>query len=144
MKATKSATIWHRFSQPANLIHIRACQELMPGVPMVAALIPLFIRPCRMLLTLYGIPYEYYGRNTKLGRYGFMVASHSYVSKRTAEIVGIRGDQMKIIVCHLGNGASISAVNWWQICRHQHGSDSTGRSPWVHVLVTSIRLSSIS
>ena len=59
---------------------------------------------------IYGLPYEYY-ENYKVRRYGFHGTSHSYVSKRTAEIIGKPYDEMKIIVCHLGNGASVSAVD---------------------------------
>ena len=95
---------------PANLIGIRACQELMPGVPMVAVFDTAFHQTMPDVAYTYGIPYEYYEKY-KVRRYGFHGTSHSYVSKRTAEIVGKPYDQMKIIVCHLGNGASISAVN---------------------------------
>ena len=94
----------------ANLIGIRACQELMPGVPMVAVFDTAFHQTMPDVAYTYGIPYEYYEKY-KVRRYGFHGTSHSYVSKRTAEIVGKPYDQMKIIVCHLGNGASISAVN---------------------------------
>ena len=95
---------------PANLIGIRACQELMSGVPMVAVFDTAFHQTMPDVAYTYGIPYEYYEKY-KVRRYGFHGTSHSYVSKRTAEIVGKPYDQMKIIVCHLGNGASISAVN---------------------------------
>ena len=94
----------------ANQIGIRACQELMPGVPMVAVFDTAFHQTMPDVAYTYGIPYEYYEKY-KVRRYGFHGTSHSYVSKRTAEIVGKPYDQMKIIVCHLGNGASISAVN---------------------------------
>ena len=95
---------------PANLIGINACKELMPGVPMVAVFDTAFHQTMPDVAYTYGIPYEYYEKY-KVRRYGFHGTSHSYVSKRTAEIVGKPYDQMKIIVCHLGNGASISAVN---------------------------------
>ena len=95
---------------PANLIGIRACQDLMPGVPMVGVFDTAFHQTMPEKAYLYGLPYEYYEKY-KVRRYGFHGTSHSYVSKRTAEIVGKPYDQMKIIVCHLGNGASISAVN---------------------------------
>ena len=95
---------------PANLIGIRACQELMPGVPMVAVFDTAFHQTMPETAFVYGLPYEYY-ENYKVRRYGFHGTSHSYVSKKTAELVGKPYDQMKIIVCHLGNGASISAVN---------------------------------
>ncbi len=95
---------------PANLIGIRACQTLMPGVPMVAVFDTAFHQTMPEVAYIYGIPYEYYEKY-KVRRYGFHGTSHSYVSKRTAELVGKPYDQMKIIVCHLGNGASVSAVN---------------------------------
>ncbi len=95
---------------PANLIGIRACQELMPGVPMVAVFDTAFHQTMPETAYIYGIPYEYYEKY-KVRRYGFHGTSHSYVSKRVAEIVGKPYDELKIIVCHLGNGASISAVN---------------------------------
>ena len=95
---------------PANLIGIRACQELMPGVPMVAVFDTAFHQTMPENAFIYGLPYEYY-ENYKVRRYGFHGTSHSYVSKRTAEIIGKPYDEMKIIVCHLGNGASVSAVD---------------------------------
>ena len=110
MKAIAECNDLAPLHNPANLIGIRACQELMPGVPMVAVFDTAFHQTMPDVAYTYGIPYEYYEKY-KVRRYGFHGTSHSYVSKRTAEIVGKPYDQMKIIVCHLGNGASISAVN---------------------------------
>ena len=110
MKAIEVCNDLAPLHNPANLIGIRACQELMPGVPMVAVFDTAFHQTMPDVAYTYGIPYEYYEKY-KVRRYGFHGTSHSYVSKRTAEIVGKPYDQMKIIVCHLGNGASISAVN---------------------------------
>ena len=110
MKAIEECNDLAPLHNPANLIGIRACQELMPGVPMVAVFDTAFHQTMPDVAYTYGIPYEYYEKY-KVRRYGFHGPSHSYVSKRTAEIVGKPYDQMKIIVCHLGNGASISAVN---------------------------------
>ena len=110
MKAIEECNDLAPLHNPANLIGIRACQELMPGVPMVAVFDTAFHQTMPDVAYTYGIPYEYYEKY-KVRRYGFHGTSHSYVSKRTAEIVGKPYDQMKIIVCHLGNGASISAVN---------------------------------
>jgi len=95
---------------PANLIGVAACENLMPNTPMVAVFDTAFHQTMPPKAYMYGLPYEYYEKY-KVRRYGFHGTSHSYVSKRTAEIVGKPYDQMKIIVCHLGNGASISAVN---------------------------------
>ncbi len=94
---------------PANLIGIRACQELMPGVPMVAVFDTAFHQTMPEEAYLYGLPYEYYAKY-KIRRYGFHGTSHSFVSKRCAELMGKDYKDLKIIVCHLGNGASISAV----------------------------------
>lgn len=94
---------------PANLIGIKACQKLMPGVPMVGVFDTAFHQTMPQKAFLYGIPYEYYEKY-KVRRYGFHGTSHSYVSKRTAHLCGLDLNNSKIIVCHLGNGASISAV----------------------------------
>ena len=94
---------------PANLIGIRACQELMPNVPMVGVFDTAFHQTMPEKAYMYGLPYEYYEKY-KVRRYGFHGTSHSFVSKRVAEIVGKPYNATKTIVCHLGNGASISAV----------------------------------
>lgn len=94
---------------PANLIGIEACQELMPNTPMVAVFDTAFHQTMPKEAYLYGIPYEYYEKY-KIRRYGFHGTSHSYVSKRAAAILGKDYEDLKTIVCHLGNGASISAV----------------------------------
>lgn len=94
---------------PANLIGIRACKELMPDVPQVAVFDTAFHQTMPDYAYVYGIPYEYYEKY-KVRRYGFHGTSHSFVSKRTAEILGKDIKDTKIIVCHLGGGASICAV----------------------------------
>jgi acetate kinase len=94
---------------PANLIGIHACAELMPGVPMVAVFDTAFHQTMPEKAYLYGLPYEYYEKY-KVRRYGFHGTSHSFVSKHTAEFLGLDLENSKIIVAHLGNGASISAV----------------------------------
>ena len=94
---------------PANLIGIRACQELMPGVPQVAVFDTAFHQTMPDYAYTYGIPYEYYEKY-KVRRYGFHGTSHSYVSKKAAELLGQDYASLKLIVCHLGNGASVSAV----------------------------------
>lgn len=95
---------------PANLIGINSCKEIMPGVPMVAVFDTAFHQTMPKKAYLYGLPLEYY-ENHKVRRYGFHGTSHDFVSKRAAEIIGKNRDDLKIIVCHLGNGASISAVD---------------------------------
>ena len=94
---------------PANLIGIRACQELMPNVPMVGVFDTAFHQTMPKKAYLYGLPHEYYEKY-KVRRYGFHGTSHSFVSKHTAEFLGLDINNSKIIVAHLGNGASISAV----------------------------------
>ncbi len=94
---------------PANLIGIRACKELIPDVPQVAVFDTAFHQTMPDYAYIYGIPYEYYEKY-KVRRYGFHGTSHSFVSKRTAEILGKDIKDTKIIVCHLGGGASICAV----------------------------------
>lgn len=95
---------------PANLIGINACKQLMPGVPMVAVFDTAFHQTMPEEAYLYGLPYEYYEKYA-VRRYGFHGTSHSYVSKRVAEILGKKPEDIKVIVCHLGNGSSICAVN---------------------------------
>ena len=94
---------------PANIIGINACKSLMPGTPMVAVFDTAFHQTMPEEAYMYGLPYEYYEKY-KIRRYGFHGTSHSYVSKKAAEVLGKNYEDLKIIVCHLGNGASISAV----------------------------------
>ena len=94
---------------PANLIGIRSCQEIMPGVPMAVVFDTAFHQTMPEKAYLYGLPYEYY-QKYKIRRYGFHGTSHDFVSKRAAEILGKDRKDLRIIVCHLGNGASVSAV----------------------------------
>ena len=94
---------------PANLIGIRVCSELMPNVPQVGVFDTAFHQTMPAKAYLYGLPIEYY-KNYKVRRYGFHGTSHSFVSKRAVEFLGLDKDNSKVIVCHLGNGSSISAV----------------------------------
>lgn len=94
---------------PANLIGINACKAIMPDVPMVAVFDTAFHQTMPKKAYLYGLPYEYYDKY-KIRRYGFHGTSHSFVSKRAMTVAGLDPDNSKIIVCHLGNGASVSAV----------------------------------
>ncbi len=95
---------------PANLIGIRACMALMPDTPMVAEFDTAFHQTMPEKAYMYGIPYEYYEKY-KVRRYGFHGTSHRYVSGRVAAILGRPIEDLKIVVCHLGNGASVCAVN---------------------------------
>ncbi len=94
---------------PANLIGINACKELMPDTPMVGVFDTAFHQTMPEEAYMYGLPYEYY-QKYRIRRYGFHGTSHSYVSARAAEVLGRSYEELKIIVCHLGNGASVSAV----------------------------------
>lgn len=95
---------------PANLIGVRACQELMPDTPQAGVFDTAFHQTMPTEAYMYGIPYEYYEKY-RVRKYGFHGTSHSFVSKRTAELMGRPIEDLKIIVCHLGNGASICAVD---------------------------------
>ena len=94
---------------PANLIGINSCKEIMPNVPMVAVFDTAFHQTMPKKAYLYGLPYEYYDKY-KVRRYGFHGTSHDFVSNRAAEILGKKREDLNIVVCHLGNGASVSAV----------------------------------
>lgn len=96
---------------PANLIGVRACQKIMPDTSMVAVFDTAFHQTMPEEAYIYGIPYRYYEKY-KVRRYGFHGTSHSYVSKRAAEVLGEDIGKLKLIVCHLGNGASVSAVKY--------------------------------
>lgn len=109
MKAIEECNDLAPLHNPANLIGIRSCQSVMPGVPMVAVFDTAFHQTMPGKAYLYGLPYEYYEKY-KIRRYGFHGTSHDFVSKRAAEILGKDRSELKIIVCHLGNGASVSAV----------------------------------
>ena len=95
---------------PANLIGINVCRELMPGVPMVGVFDTAFYQTMPKKAYLYGLPIKAY-TDYKIRRYGFHGTSHSFVSKRVAEFLGKPVEDLKTIVCHLGNGASICAVD---------------------------------
>ncbi len=94
---------------PANLIGVNACEKLMPGTPMVGVFDTAFHQTMPEKAFLYGLPYRYY-EDYKIRRYGFHGTSHSFVSKRAAELLGKPYDEVKTIVCHLGNGSSVCAV----------------------------------
>ena len=109
IEAIKACNDLAPLHNPANLIGIDACKKLMPNTPMVGVFDTAFHQTMPKEAYLYGLPYEYYEKY-QVRRYGFHGTSHSYVSKKAAELLGKKYEDMKIIVCHLGNGASISAV----------------------------------
>ena len=95
---------------PANIIGIKACQELMPGTPMVAVFDTAFHQTMPPVAYTYALPYEYYEQD-KVRRYGFHGTSHKYVSQRAAAMLGKPIEELKLISCHLGNGSSITAID---------------------------------
>lgn len=94
---------------PANIIGVRACEAIMPGVPNIGVFDTAFHQTMEPVAYMYGLPYEYYEKY-KVRRYGFHGTSHSFVSKRAIEMLDLDPNNSKVIVCHLGNGSSVSAV----------------------------------
>ena len=109
LKAIEECNDLAPLHNPANLIGINACTSIMPGVPQVAVFDTAFHQTMPAVAYMYALPYEYYEKY-KVRRYGFHGTSHDFVSKRTYEVAGLEKDNSKVIVCHLGNGASITAV----------------------------------
>ena len=95
---------------PPTLVGVAACKELLPTTPMVGVFDTAFHQTMPPEAYIYGLPYEYYEKYA-VRRYGFHGTSHKYVSLRAAEILGKKPEDLKIVVCHLGNGSSISAVD---------------------------------
>jgi len=110
IKAVEECSDLAPLHNPANLIGVRACQELMPNTPMAGVFDTAFHQTMPLEAYMYGIPYEYYEKY-KIRKYGFHGTSHSFVSKRMAELLGKPIEDLKIIVCHLGNGSSVCAVD---------------------------------
>ena len=96
---------------PPNLHGIHACMELMPEVPQVAVFDTAFHQTMPKTAFLYGLPYEMYVKYG-LRRYGFHGTSHRYVSQKAAEMMGEHMSDLRIITCHLGNGASLTAIKY--------------------------------
>lgn len=103
---------------PPNIMGIRACQSLMPEIPMVGVFDTAFHQTMPKEAFMYGLPYELYEKH-KIRRYGFHGTSHRYVSKRAAEMLNKPYEQTSLITCHLGNGSSIAAV------KHGYSVDTT-------------------
>ena len=95
---------------PANIIGIKACQELMPGTPMVAVFDTAFHQTMPEVAYTYALPYEYYEKDA-VRRYGFHGTSHKYVSQRAAAMLGKPIEELKLVSCHLGNGSSVTAID---------------------------------
>ena len=109
IEAIKEVSDLAPLHNPANLIGVDACKALMPNTPMVAVFDTAFHQTMPEKAYMYALPMDYYNKY-KVRRYGFHGTSHAFVSKEMAAIAGKPYDSIKTIVCHLGNGASISAV----------------------------------
>jgi acetate kinase len=94
---------------PHNLKGIEACEELLPGVPQAGVFDTAFHQTIPPKAYIYGLPYALY-RKLSIRRYGFHGTSHNYVARKAAEIIGRPVEKLNLITCHLGNGASITAV----------------------------------
>ncbi|QUI25692.1 acetate kinase [Vallitalea pronyensis] len=110
IEAVKTCSDLAPLHNPANLIGIDACKQIMPNIPMVGVFDTAFHQTMPKKSYLYALPYAYY-RKYKLRRYGFHGTSHKYVAYRAAEFLNRDIKDMKIVVCHLGNGASVCAVD---------------------------------
>ncbi|MEI6285167.1 MAG: acetate kinase [Bacillota bacterium] len=111
MRALEECVEMAPLHNPPNIVGINACKELMPKVPQVGVFDTAFHQTMPKAAFLYGLPYEAY---TKYGirRYGFHGTSHKYVSQRCGDLMGKHASDLRIITCHLGNGASIAAVKY--------------------------------
>ena len=110
LKTVESCNDLAPLHNPPTLVGVAACKELMPTTPMVGVFDTAFHQTMAPEAYIYGLPYEYYEKYG-MRRYGFHGTSHKFVSQRTAELLGKKPEDVKVIVCHLGNGSSISAVD---------------------------------
>ncbi len=110
MKALEDCIPLAPLHNPANITGIKACQECMPGVPMVGVFDTAFHQTMPPMAYMYALPYEYYEKD-RVRRYGFHGTSHKYVTQRAAAMLGKPIEELKLISCHLGNGSSITAVD---------------------------------
>lgn len=109
IKALEDCTELAPLHNPPNLFGIEACKELMPNTPMVGVFDTAFHQTMPPEAYIYALPYEYYEKYG-VRRYGFHGTSHKYVAQRAAQILNVNLNDLKLITCHLGNGASVSAI----------------------------------
>lgn len=109
MKAIRECMVFGPLHNPANLSGIEACSLYMPDVPQVAVFDTAFHQTMPPQSYIYALPYKVYEKYG-IRRYGFHGTSHKYVSLRAAEMLGKSIEELKLITCHLGNGASVSAI----------------------------------
>ena len=110
MRAVENCIPLAPLHNPANITGIRACEKVMPGVPMVAVFDTAFHQTMPAKAFTYALPYDYY-KTDKVRRYGFHGTSHMYVAGRAADMLGRPAGELKIVTCHLGNGSSVTAVD---------------------------------
>lgn len=110
LKAIDECTPFAPLHNPANIVGIKACKEVIGDVPMVAVFDTAFHQTMPNKAFTYAIPYEFYEKEG-IRRYGFHGTSHRYVSQRCAELMGKPVEDLKIISCHMGNGSSICAID---------------------------------
>jgi len=110
IKKIESCSSLAPLHNPAAILGIRACQVAMPGVPMAVTFDTAFHQTMPKENYIYPIPYEYYEKY-RIRKYGFHGTSHQYVSRRVAELIGKPLENLKIVTCHLGQGASICAID---------------------------------
>lgn len=111
MDAIKECIPLGPLHNPANIMGIEGCEAEMPGIPMVAVFDTGFHQTMPKHAYMYALPYEAYEKHS-IRKYGFHGTSHKYVTQRAAELIGKPIEELKLISCHLGNGASISAVKY--------------------------------
>lgn len=109
-KAIEACSELAPLHNPANLTGIKACEEVMPGVPQVAVFDTAFHQTMEPKAYLYAIPYELYQKD-KIRKYGFHGTSHKYVANRAAQMLGRPIEELKLVTFHLGNGSSVTAVD---------------------------------
>lgn len=101
--------LWGPLHNPANLLGIEVCERLMEGIPQVAVFDTAFHQTMPPVAYTYAVPFEMYEKHG-VRRYGFHGTSHQYVSERAADMLGVDIADTKMVVCHLGNGSSLTAV----------------------------------
>ncbi|MEG2000065.1 MAG: acetate kinase [Evtepia sp.] len=111
MKAIEDCVPLAPLHNPANIIGIRACEAIMPNKPMVAVFDTAFHQTIPAKAFMYALPYRFYSEN-KVRRYGFHGTSHEYVSRRAAEVLNRPIEELRMVSCHLGNGASTCAIKF--------------------------------
>ena len=109
MKAIEDLVPLGPLHQPPNIAGIKACQAVMPGKPNVAVFDTAFHQTMPPKAFLYAVPYEYY-KTLKVRRYGFHGTSHRFIAGETPKFLGKNPEDCKFIICHLGNGSSLSAI----------------------------------